>query len=365
MDDLAAALRREHPELERVGEAADEPVYLVGGAVRDLLLGRARADVDLVVEGDAAALAARLGGAGVEHERFGTVKVEIDGHEVDIASARSESYPRPGALPVVEPGAGIEADLARRDFTVNAMAIPLGEGERLIDPFAGRQDLGRKQLRVLHEASFADDPTRTIRAARYASRFGFDLESETERLLRRADLRIVSEDRRQAEFERLAAEPTAPRGFSLLAVWGLVSLREGGAELAEKVLRLVGDEPWRGAVEPAAAVLAAALGPEGEEVELARQEPRRPSEAVESARSRSTLELLLAQALGAEWVERYRRDWSRVELEIDGGDLLAAGVPEGPALGRGLDAALRAKLDGEIEGREQELEAALEAARGG
>src|ERR687897_2726747 len=99
MEDLAAALRHSHPELEAVRGEAEEPVFLVGGAVRDLLLGRPRRDVDLVVEGDAAALAERLGGAEVEHERFGTVKAEVAGHEIDIASARTETYPEPGALP--------------------------------------------------------------------------------------------------------------------------------------------------------------------------------------------------------------------------------------------------------------------------
>jgi tRNA nucleotidyltransferase (CCA-adding enzyme) len=365
MDDLLAALRRAHPELERVREAAEEPVYLVGGAVRDLLLERPRADVDLVVEGDAAALAARLGGAEVEHERFGTVKVELEGHEVDVASARSEAYAEPGALPTVESGASIEEDLRRRDFTINALAIPLGEPS-LIDPFGGRADLERGQLRVLHSRSFLDDPTRAIRAARYAARFGFGLEPETERLLREANLGTVSVDRRRGELLRLAAEASAPHGFALLADWGLVELREEGIELAELVLELLASEPWTGTAEAGEAVLAAALGPPGAEVELAgAAEPVSPSAAVELAGGHSALELLLARGLGAEWLDRYLEEWSRVSLEIDGGDLLEAGIPQGPALGRGLAAALRAKLDGEIAGREQELQVALEAARQG
>jgi tRNA nucleotidyltransferase (CCA-adding enzyme) len=365
MDDLAGALMRAHPELERVRGVAEEPVYLVGGAVRDLLLGRPRADVDLVVEGDAAALAERLGGAEVEHERFATVKVDVEGHEVDIASARSESYAKPGALPTVEAGASLEADLARRDFTINAMAIPLDAEPRLIDPFGGRRDLEDKALRVLYQASFVDDPTRAIRAARYTARFGFELEPATERLLRQADLGTVSEDRRRAELERLAAEATAPHGFALLAEWDLVRLRPEGIELAELVLELLAVEPWSGTVEPAPAVLAAALGPEGEEGELVRREPGRPSEAVEVARGRTSVELLLARALGADWLDRYMAEWKDVKLEIDGGDLIAAGIPQGPALGRGLEAALRAKLDGEIESRDEELQVAAMVARSG
>lgn len=363
MDDLAAALRRAHPELDRVREVAEDPVYLVGGAVRDLLLGRGRADVDLVVEGDAARLAKRLGGAEVEHERFGTVKVEVEGHELDIASARRESYETPGALPTVEAGASIEEDLGRRDFTINALAVPLWGDGGLLDPFGGRDDLERGQLRVLHPRSFVDDPTRAIRAARYAARFGFELESETERLLRRTDLETISQDRRRTELERLAAEASAPHGFALLGEWGLVRLREDGVELAELVLQLLRTEAWQGTVEPAQAVMAAALGPEREEAALAREEPARPSEAVRLARGRPGLELLLARALGADWLDRYQLDWRRVKPEIDGSDLIAAGVPQGQALGRGLEAALRAKLDGEAEGREQELEVALAAAR--
>jgi tRNA nucleotidyltransferase (CCA-adding enzyme) len=363
MDDLVAALRRAHPELERVREKATEPVYLVGGAVRDLLLERPRADVDLVVEGDAAALAERLGGAGVAHERFGTAKVVLQGHEVDLASARRETYAAPGALPTVAPGAGIEEDLRRRDFTVNAIAIPL-DGKGVVDPFGGREDLERGRLRVLHERSFLDDPTRAIRAARYAARFGFELEAETERLLRAADLGTVSADRRRAELERLAAEATAPRGFALLADWGLVELRQGGVELAESVLELLRTDPWAGTVGQAEAVLAAALGAPGAELELAGAEPGSPSAAVELAAGHAARELLLARALGAGWLDRYLAEWSRVRLEIGGDDLIAAGIAPGPALGRGLAAALRAKLDGEIAGREQELLVALESARG-
>ena len=111
-ESLAEALQRVYPELRSVSETATEPVFLVGGAVRDLLLGRGRADIDLVVEGDAAALAVRLGADVVSHERFATAKVSLDGHEIDIATARTERYQHPGSLPVVEPAAGVEASPA-------------------------------------------------------------------------------------------------------------------------------------------------------------------------------------------------------------------------------------------------------------
>jgi tRNA nucleotidyltransferase (CCA-adding enzyme) len=363
IDNLEEALRRAYPELDAVRAASGDPVYLVGGAVRDLLLGHGRSDIDLVVVGDAAKLAAALGADAIEHERFATAKARLDGHEVDIASARAESYPRPGALPEVEPAADVETDLARRDFTVNAMAIPLRGESALIDPHAGRADLEAGALRVLHARSFADDPTRALRAARYAARLGFEPEPETAALLRSADLAAVSLERREADLLRLAAEPTAPHGFDLLAEWGLVELRPGGTELAGRVGELLGRPPWEGVAPLDRAVLAAAVGPPGVEEELARSEPQRPSEAVALARGLDPVELVLARALGAEWLDRYLSEWRSVTLLIDGDDLIAAGVPQGPALGRGLDEALRRKLDGEISGREEELAAALAAAR--
>src|ERR1700755_1797737 len=125
--DIATAFAPAYPELAEVAAAAPDPVYLVGGAVRDLLLGRGRADIDLVVEGDPAALAAALDAEVVEsHSRFGTLKVLFGEEELDLAAARRERYRRPGALPEVELGAPIRVDLARRDFTVNAMGVPLG-----------------------------------------------------------------------------------------------------------------------------------------------------------------------------------------------------------------------------------------------
>jgi len=367
-ESIAEGLEHMHPELAQLRDAGGDPVYLVGGAVRDLLLGRGRADVDLVVEGDAAALAERLGAKVASHERFGTAKVDLGGHEVDIASARSESYPHPGALPVVEPSADLAADLRRRDFTINAMAIPLQGEPRLIDPHGGQADLATRQLRVLHDDSFLDDPTRAIRAARYAARyaarFGFGLERHTAELLRKADLSTVSADRRAAELLRLAGELDAVRGFALLAKWGLLELRPGGAELLERVAELQAEEPWRSLSPRDRTLFAAAVGPPRGEEALAAARPARPSQAVALAAPRDGIELVLARALGAEWLDRYLLEWRDVSLEIDGSDLIRAGLEQGPALGRGLEEARRRKLDGEIDGRDEELAVALRVARG-
>jgi tRNA nucleotidyltransferase (CCA-adding enzyme) len=351
------------PGIDRVREAAGGiQCYLVGGAVRDLLLGRKRTDIDVVVEGEVEELASRLGGELRVHERFATASVRVDGLEVDLARTRSETYARPGALPDVRP-APLEDDLARRDFTINAMAVRLTGDADLIDPHRGLEDLREGLLRVLHPRSLADDPTRALRAARYAARYGFGLEPGTEELVRGADLTTVSQDRIDAELRKLAGEPEAPRGFALLTEWGLVT-PASGIDLIQGVAELVSREPWFGAVDRADVVLGAALGRGLEAArELARAAPRRPSEAVELARGRSVEELAIARAMGAEWLDRYLSEWRAVRLEIDGHDLLTAGVPEGPAVGRGLDAALCAKLDGETRGRDDELRTALSAAR--
>jgi tRNA nucleotidyltransferase (CCA-adding enzyme) len=360
-EDLAAALAQAYPELARVREVAIEPIFLVGGAVRDLLLGRDRADLDLVIEGDAARLATVLGGDVLAHKRFGTAAVQLAGHWIDVATARSEVYPSPGALPHINPSS-LSDDLSRRDFTINAIAISLDEEPRLIDPWGGRSDLDAGLLRVLHPGSFIDDPTRALRAARYAARFDFALESETAELVKRTDLNTISADRRRAELLRIAAESEPIRGFELALRWGLVESQTGGLELAAAVWRLVDQPPWRGVVQTDRVLLAALLGPLGSARQLASARPERPSRAVELARGHSPIELALGRALGAKWLDLYLTRWRAVSLEIDGNDLIAAGLSQGPELGRGLDQALRLKLDGEIEGREQELAAALAAA---
>src|SRR5436190_23514371 len=178
------------PGADRLLPALDglAPAWLVGGAVRDLMLRGQTVDLDIAIEGDARdvarELAARLGGTAVEHERFGTATIKADDLVVDLASTRREMYAHPGALPDVEP-APLDEDLARRDFTINAMAAALPSGE-LRDPHDGRTDLDAGVIRVLHPRSFIDDPTRLLRAVRYESRFGFRMDEDTERLARDA-----------------------------------------------------------------------------------------------------------------------------------------------------------------------------------
>lgn len=342
--------------------AAGAPVYLVGGAVRDALLGLERADLDLVVEGDQLELARALGGELRPHDRFATASVRRDGVEIDVARARAETYAHPGALPEVRP-AELQVDLARRDFSINAVAVAVADPGRPIDPQGGIEDLRAGRLRALHGRSLADDPTRGLRAARYVARLGLEVEAATMAQIRAADLRTVSADRVAAELRRIAEERAPRDAVELLDRWGLFAVAPGAAELAGAVAELVGHEPWAATMSRPEAVLAA-LDPAtvANSRELL-ESPPSPSAGVELARGRPLGELALARAQGAEWLDTYLTQWSRVELEIGGADLLAAGVPEGEAVGRGLAAAMEAKLDGRVSGRERELALALEAAR--
>lgn len=208
-------------------------VALVGGFVRDRLLGIAPDDFDLIVEGDATMLSrdleASLGGRLRVHRPFGTATWQApDGHAFDLASARHETYAHPAALPTVTVGGSLEQDLARRDFTVNAMALPLTVGgvARLVDPHGGQSDLASRQLRVLHAASFIDDPTRLFRAARYAARYGFTLEAQTAGLVARGAAHVadLTGDRIRHELALIACEPngTAAGAFLWLAGQGVL-----------------------------------------------------------------------------------------------------------------------------------------------
>lgn len=417
------------PGMEAVLRALEgaEPCFLVGGAVRDLLLGREPLDVDIAVEGDAAAVAERLAealaGEVEAHERFGTATVAAGGADaVNLARTRRETYPEPGALPEVEP-AGLVEDLGRRDFTVNALALALnGEAAwALTDPHGGRADLRAGLIRVLHERSFADDPTRLLRAVRYAVRLGFAIEPDSARWARAAigagALATVSGPRIRDELLDLLAEHDAPRAVELLADLGIdralhpdlradpelvaaaqLGAAEVGADpvlagLAALCLPAAGDGGGAGdggdaaggvrvagshRLESVAAwvdrlglpaarrdeVLRAAAAAPSLVTEL-RGEPR-PSELRALLDGEPAEALALALALGAPAgpVLEYVSGLGAVRLEIDGGDLIAAGLRESPALGRALEQTLARKLDGEVAGRDAELALALAIARG-
>lgn len=190
---LPAPVTRWLQQAVDIAAVHDVPVYLVGGPVRDLLLNRPTIDLDLVLEGDAwpiaEAFAAQTGGKLTEHAAFRTATVELIGDTtpsaIDFVTARRETYPEPAALPIVKPS-GMHDDLFRRDFTINAVALRLGEHPALLDPFGGVADLQAKLVRVLHDQSFIDDPTRILRGARFAARFDFVVEPHTRDLIGQA-----------------------------------------------------------------------------------------------------------------------------------------------------------------------------------
>ncbi|MEO8291283.1 MAG: CBS domain-containing protein, partial [Gaiellaceae bacterium] len=383
-----------------------EGVYLVGGAVRDVLMGEPNFDVDIAVEGDGIALgealAQALGGRMVPHDRFGTAIVLYDGGRVDVATARTEFYDHPGALPTVEQ-ASIRQDLYRRDFTVNAMAVSL-KGEdfgRLVDYFGGRDDLRRGVVRVLHNLSFIDDPTRIFRAIRYENRYGFRMDAHTLGLARACvEMDLVGElssARLRDELQALLSEERIADSVLRLAELGIdraihphLAADEDAVRLIEVVDELrakhAPDAPaWRLRL----AVLARRLPPDElyewfERLKLRRRDADLIADAVtvaprlserlaatdEPAAVRALVEphdpdgALLALATAGEparsRIERYFADLRNVHLDISGADLASLGLVESPRVGAILEELLRRKLNGELDGRESEIEAARE-----
>ncbi len=386
---------------EATGAAADQgaPLYLVGGSVRDLLLGRPTRDFDLVVEGDADkladAIAERTSAEVMSRSQFGTVKLlmrweTLPGFAIlDVATARSESYARPGALPEVARGT-MEDDLARRDFSINAIAYPLhwGRDAGLLDPHYGLDDLMDGLVRTLHDGSFVDDATRIMRAVRYEQRLGFALEERTESLLRRdlPMLDTISPDRLGREFflwfgeERflailaradslgvLAAIHPALAGAGVAAleatagvdertygpgvVLGLLvrslSLSDGNAVIQRLRLR----RGWASLVRAAIALrerlpeVAAAAGSASRLYDclspLDGSAVKAWSMAAPDARVREALA----------WYDDRLRYLKPV---LKGKDLLALGVPQGPAVGAMMARLRYARLEGETNGSAEE-----------
>lgn len=228
-----------HPEVRKALEvarcaAAPSPIYAVGGYVRDLLLGLRNVDIDLVVEGDAIAVARRVGQrlnmAVAPHPRFGTARLRLsEGITLDLATARSEQYPEPAALPEIRP-APLLADLARRDFSINAMAARIDRHRfgPLIDPLRGLEDLQRGQIRVLHDRSFIDDPTRIFRVARFGARYRFAIARDTLRLMKAAVrgrvIRNLAGPRIFTELLLIGKEPSAPLAIRRLSDLGVLAV---------------------------------------------------------------------------------------------------------------------------------------------
>jgi len=425
LNDVCAAIPEATADLlMRVVQKAtsrNDRLHLVGGPVRDLLLGRAISDVDLMVEGNARALADRVargrGGAAISiigHHRFGTVRIESEEAHLDLAGLRHETYAQPGALPDVVPGT-LEQDAQRRDFSVNALVCPLdGRDPARKIPIEDRQggldDLAKKRLRVLHPRSFHDDPTRAWRAARFAARLGFSLDRSSRTALRNA-LRdgafgAVSGERFRRELQLVFEEAhqgiQVGRILRLLSDWHVLAALEPGLVLGRdramplrRLSKAIAEpdwsaprwRPWASGVAIWLAPLPAAqrrrtLERFSVRGELAARIVRfgrdadRTLKTLARARGRGAVDAILADlpeettqslyALADVPVRRRILRWGaedrRRRVPVGGAELIELGL-DGPDVGKTLRRIRAGFLDGEIANREEALALAEEIAR--
>lgn len=393
----------------RIAEEASAAAFVVGGAVRDALLGRQSLDIDVVVEGDAMRVVDGLTPYAVKkpvlNPAFGTATVPLrDGFHIDVATARTETYKAPGALPEVE-NASINEDLRRRDFTINCVAAsldPSGFGS-IIDPLQGLKDIEIGLIRILHDGSFVDDPTRIVRGIKYANRFRFAYDDRTLELAEEAIwdgcFKTISPHRLTDELRILFVEEMPWAAIWDVAQFGVLSslspflsLLHNGLEVLQRIeaaeAALVeclpgGYRKWivrllmfMAAVPGAELANTLALfdvdkGETGivERFVLEKKRLLAELDAASDLRSSSIYKLFhgfpaeasLAIAAihgkkpGNEALERYWEHLSRASLEITGEDLIRLGIERGPMIGEILDKVLMAKLDGEVGGREEEL----------
>ena len=362
------------------------PVYLVGGPVRDAVLGLPTRDLDFVLLGDAPALAGELarelGGQVTVHPRFGTATVAVAGDRVDIVTARKEVYPFPGSLPEVS-ASTLEDDLARRDFSINAMALPLsGDSPEVIDPHGGVRDLEARSVRTLHPGSFADDPTRMLRAVRYEGRLGFQIAggalSEMKDSMDRGHVAAVTGDRWRQELQKVFDEGRAVAMLVRAIELGILAAVHPALSDSRSLARL----PGLGPMDCLAALVASLTAADGDGVirrlnlpaawarvvrdtiALGNIAPALSGPAVSPSAVFQALEgmdpaaieasvMIFEDPQAAGRLRRYLDEWRSVETALTGGDLLAMGVPPGPQIGQVLRELTAAKLDG-LAGNEEE-----------
>jgi len=410
---LAPEVRGILHALGATGDALGVSVYAVGGFVRDLLLGIANLDVDITVEGDgvlyAEYFAERHGGRVRSHRKFGTaVLVLPDGLKIDVASTRLEYYESPGALPTVE-RASLRHDLYRRDFTINTLALCINSDRfgHLTDHFGGQQDIQERVVRVLHNLSFVEDPTRVFRAIRFEQRLGFHIAPHTENLIRSAVrmhlLDKLGGERLQSELVQIMCEKEPLAAIGRMASFGLLPVIHPALKLVpatERVLHETGQvmswyrllyledrcEPWqvyfmalcdgltadqfREACERLATPgrLATRLYNQRRLVYTTlnaikrrlKQSPTVRNSEVYVWFSGLTLEMLLylASRASGEQIRRFvslylTRLRSVVPL-LTGEDLLRIGLEPGPLIRRVKERLLQACLDGEANSRDEE-----------
>jgi tRNA nucleotidyltransferase (CCA-adding enzyme) len=394
------------PLLELVKDISEQAaklgqrVYLVGGVVRDLLLSYPNFDLDLVTEGDAIGLAQQWTETSrakfLAHKRFGTAKLRYHDFTLDLATARKETYARPGALPAVTPGT-LGDDLIRRDFSINAMAMSLATNDygELIDPYHGRTDLEHRLIRILHSRSFTDDATRILRGLCYEQRYGFQLEAETARLLQRdiPMLDTISGDRIRHELEHISEEDRPELVIKRLGDLGVLhrinpSLK-GDGWIAEKFDRARQLQKATQLPSLYFCLLVYSFTAEDIEQFLVRLNiPAKLSRGMrDTLRLKAMLPLLdrpslkrsqIYHLLAEYWplavqvnaiatesatarrsLELFLTKLRYVRTVLDGEELKKLGISPGPQMGKILEVLHKAKLDGEVRTRTDETKLAL------
>jgi len=411
--------------LKTIARKADEqgiPVFVVGGFVRDLILNRPNLDLDIVAETDAVAFAQRLAkdqdASLIVFKQFGTATMIFpQGLRVDLATARKERYAQSGALPLVEPGS-IHEDLFRRDFTINALALRINKDRlgELVDDFKGLDDLKQKKIRILHDQSFQDDPTRILRAVRFEQRFNFQIERHSFKLLKSALdqglVRHVKPERYFEEFKKILSEESPAKSIQRLYPLGgldflgiVLKDMSGTLRLMKKLEGIqtdfsqisapqrtihphtrqgVGVQYWL--VYFMALVAGAPFlklkkilkkfnfkRSDQDKILSCRELPRvlqvlkrkalRPSQVFAALKplNYETILFLKAKAsesIVADRIDRFLKEYDFVKLTIDGDVLKTLGIPPGKGLGEILKTLLYAKVDGLIKTREDELKKA-------
>lgn len=391
--------------VKKLGElavAGGKEAWLVGGLVRDLLLGVGAGDLDVVVEGDGLEFARQaskeLGANLIEYERFLTATLQFpDLSRVDIATARTETYENPGALPRVV-RATVKDDMRRRDITINAMALSISGGRfgELFDPFGGASDIAGKTVRILHDRSFIDDPTRIIRAVRFEVRFGFNIEPHTLNLLRGAVaggvFESISADRLREELFLIFTEPDPGAVFGRLAELGVLADIMPGVTAGSDLPRLLHDarlltglvekgKEWDPAIlgllllvrgitpdQSSRIVDRLKLNADGRRAlsmarelpELAHMAENSPMSGLHGLLGDVPFEVKLAVLVMLEGetnrrrLIEYMRQGRETRPEMTGDDLMALGYVRGPILKKILDALLIEKLDGRVHTRAEE-----------
>lgn len=399
IDQLPALQRRWLDPIQAQAARMGFSAYLVGGIVRDLLLGRPGLDLDIVLEGDAPELAKALqaehGGLLTTHQKFRTATWQPpDSRALDLITARRESYPTPASLPLVTPST-LQDDLARRDFSINTLALRLSDGA-LVDQHNGQNDLRQGLVRALHPASFRDDPTRMVRAVRYAVRYGFQIAPETQALFAAALplVELLTPERIRHEIDLTLLEPRPAENISRLNELGLLNaildVLPWDSSLAQKLDSALGQPPAPGwsLDSPAAGwPLRLTLGYSlwfssltRAQIDLAQQRLVFPSAVLRSIQAASQLAAMLpalrlekpsewVRALGGspvtalyavyclsgeEAIQRYATHWQYIHPKTTGETLKALGLPPGARYKEILWQLRAARLDALVTSDEQE-----------